>query len=55
MFFIAEFERAAKIWKITVYRFLISLSQKVYGHGRQFRYFINLRSLTQGDEENRTR
>ena len=25
------------------------------GHGRQFRYFINLTSLTQGDEENRTR
>ena len=25
------------------------------GHGRQFRYFKNLTSLTQGDEENRTR
>ena len=25
------------------------------GHGRQFRYFINLTSLAQGDEENRTR
>ena len=27
----------------------------LYGHGRQFRYFINLTPLTQGDEENRTR
>ena len=25
------------------------------GHGRQFRYFINLKSLTQDDEENGTR
>ena len=25
------------------------------GDGRQFRYFINLRSLTQGDEEIETR
>ena len=31
-----------------------SLKSFTLGHGRQFRYFINLMSLTQGDKKNRT-